>query len=64
MSHEEESPGQTQDTLERLYLSAGLGMPQYCPGYAGGSGCLGRSGILCLDCCTCDPGPDKQEMDV
>lgn len=40
MSHEKESPGQTQDKIERLYLSAGLGTPQCSPGYAGGSGWL------------------------
>lgn len=28
----EEIPGQTQDTLEGLYLSAGLGMPWDPPG--------------------------------
>ena len=30
MSIWEETPGQTKDTLERLYLSAGLGM-SWCP---------------------------------
>ncbi|KAI3377238.1 hypothetical protein L3Q82_009150, partial [Scortum barcoo] len=33
----EEAPGMTQDTLERLCLSAGLGTPQGPPGRAGGS---------------------------
>ena len=33
-----ETPGKTQDTLERLCLSAGLGMPRGPPGRAGGSG--------------------------
>ena len=38
MSHREETPGSTQDTLEGLYLSAGLGTPQMDPpGRAGGS---------------------------
>ncbi|KAI3365602.1 hypothetical protein L3Q82_010686 [Scortum barcoo] len=37
MSHWEEAPGKTQDTLERLCLSAGLGTPQNPPGRAGGS---------------------------
>uniref|UniRef100_A0A3B5A479 BED-type domain-containing protein n=1 Tax=Stegastes partitus TaxID=144197 RepID=A0A3B5A479_9TELE len=42
----EETPGQTQDPLERLYLSAGLGTPRDPPGRAGkrrrGEGGLGR----------------------
>ena len=33
----EETPGPTQDTLEGLYLSAGLGMPRDPPGRADGS---------------------------
>ncbi|KAI3375400.1 hypothetical protein L3Q82_021886, partial [Scortum barcoo] len=37
MSHREEALGKTQDTLERLCLSAGLGTPQGPPGRAGGS---------------------------
>ncbi|KAI3360742.1 hypothetical protein L3Q82_012979 [Scortum barcoo] len=37
MSHREEASGKTQDTLERLCLSAGLGMPRGPPGRAGGS---------------------------
>lgn len=32
MSNWEEGPGQTPDTLERLHLSVGLGMPQYSSG--------------------------------
>ncbi len=36
-SHQEETPGKTQDTLERLYLRTGLGMPRYPPGGAGES---------------------------
>lgn len=28
----EEAPGQRQDTLEKLYLSASLGIPQCSPG--------------------------------
>ncbi|KAI3377251.1 hypothetical protein L3Q82_009155 [Scortum barcoo] len=47
MSHREEALGKTQDTLERLCLSAGLGKPQNPPGRAGGSvrgeGSLGNS---------------------
>ncbi|KAI3362039.1 hypothetical protein L3Q82_012378 [Scortum barcoo] len=31
MSHREEAPGKTQDTLERLCLSAGLGTPRVPP---------------------------------
>ncbi|KAI3363467.1 hypothetical protein L3Q82_012083, partial [Scortum barcoo] len=37
MSHREEAPGKTQDTLARLCLSAGLGTPRGPPGRAGGS---------------------------
>ncbi|KAI3360192.1 hypothetical protein L3Q82_014510 [Scortum barcoo] len=38
MSHrEEEASGKTQDTLEKLCLSAGLGTPRGPPGRAGGS---------------------------
>ena len=44
-ANREETSGSTQDTLERLYLSAGLGTPGDSPGGAGGSGwgedCLG-----------------------
>ncbi|KAK3539790.1 hypothetical protein QTP70_013235 [Hemibagrus guttatus] len=35
--HREEAPGKTQDTLERLCLSAGLGTPRGPSGRAGGS---------------------------
>ncbi|KAK3545623.1 hypothetical protein QTP70_008562, partial [Hemibagrus guttatus] len=38
MPHWEEAPGKTQDTLERLCLSAGLGTPRGPSGRAGGSG--------------------------
>ncbi|KAI3351335.1 hypothetical protein L3Q82_005879 [Scortum barcoo] len=37
MSHREEASGKTQDTLERLCLSAGLGIASGPPGRAGGS---------------------------
>ncbi|KAI3356415.1 hypothetical protein L3Q82_017212 [Scortum barcoo] len=37
MSHREEASGKTQDTLERLCLSTGLGTPRGPPGRAGGS---------------------------
>ncbi|KAK3542076.1 hypothetical protein QTP86_011949 [Hemibagrus guttatus] len=37
MPHREEAPGKTQDTLERLCLSAGLGTPWGPSGGAGGS---------------------------
>ncbi|MEQ2299496.1 hypothetical protein AMECASPLE_015728 [Ameca splendens] len=36
MSHREEAQGTTQDTLEGLCLSAGLGTPWALPGGAGG----------------------------
>ena len=35
----EETPGQNKDTLERLYLSDGLGKSWRPPGGVGGSGC-------------------------
>lgn len=38
MSHREETPGKTQDKLERLCFSAGLGTPRDPTGRAGGSG--------------------------
>ena len=38
MSNREETSGPTQDTLEGLYLLAGLGTPRDSPGRAGGSG--------------------------
>ncbi|KAK3509762.1 hypothetical protein QTP70_008395 [Hemibagrus guttatus] len=41
MPHREEAPGKTQDTLERLCLSAGLGTPRGPSGRAGGK-CLGK----------------------
>ncbi|KAK3510466.1 hypothetical protein QTP70_008659 [Hemibagrus guttatus] len=37
MPHWEEAPGKTQDTLERLCLSAGLGTPRGPSGRAGGN---------------------------
>ncbi|KAK3522177.1 hypothetical protein QTP70_026991, partial [Hemibagrus guttatus] len=37
MPHREEAPGKTQDTLERLCLSAGLGTPRGPSGRVGGS---------------------------
>lgn len=56
-----ETMGHTQDTLERLYLLTGLGMPlcsewtnwRRWPG-------RGRSG-LSLGCCLSVPAPDKQK---
>lgn len=48
MSHWEEALGQIQDTLEGLYLSAGLGMPlcslEDLGGCDWGEGCLGILG--------------------
>ena len=38
MPVQEETPGQTKDMLERLYLSAGLGTSRCPPGGIGGSG--------------------------
>ena len=44
MSIREETSGPTQDTLEGLYLWAGLGTPWDSPGGAGGSG-WGEGGL-------------------
>lgn len=38
MSHQEKAPRWTQETLERIYLLAGLGMPRGPPGGALGGG--------------------------
>ena len=38
MAFWEETPGQTKDTLERLYLLAALGRSRCTPGGIGGSG--------------------------
>uniref|UniRef100_A0A3B4FSL2 Uncharacterized oxidoreductase C24B10.20-like n=1 Tax=Pundamilia nyererei TaxID=303518 RepID=A0A3B4FSL2_9CICH len=51
-------PGQIQDTLERLYLSAGLGMPWCSPRQAGGGG------LFCLGCCPRDPAPLSPEDSI
>lgn len=49
MSHWEEAPGKTQDTVEKLYPSAGLGMPWSSPGQAGGqTACPGDKLFVCL----------------
>ena len=37
MPNREETPGQIKDVLERLYLSAGLGISWCAPGGVGGS---------------------------
>ncbi|KAK3532469.1 hypothetical protein QTP86_018441 [Hemibagrus guttatus] len=47
MPHQEEAPGKTQDTLERLCLSAGLGTPRGPSGRAGGS-VWGEGGVSYL----------------
>ncbi|KAK3506490.1 hypothetical protein QTP70_002151 [Hemibagrus guttatus] len=48
MPHREEAPGKTQDTLERLCLSAGLGTPRGPSGRAGGR-VWGEGAIALLD---------------
>ncbi|KAI3352628.1 hypothetical protein L3Q82_019215 [Scortum barcoo] len=62
MSHREEASGKTQDTLERLCLSAGLGTPRGPPRRAGGSvwgeGSLGISLLRLLP--PCDPSTVRQ----
>ncbi|KAK3520314.1 hypothetical protein QTP70_021348 [Hemibagrus guttatus] len=47
MPHREEAPGKTQDTLERLCLSAGLETPRGPSGRAGGR-VWGEGGYLCF----------------
>ena len=53
-SNWEEAPGQTQNTLQGLYIASGLGTPLDPPGGAGeclwGEGCLGFP-----------PGPDASK---
>lgn len=44
VSKKEETPGQTQDTRERLHLPLGLGTPQHPPRGQGGSSQGGWSG--------------------
>ena len=48
MSNREETSGSTQDTLEGLHLSAGLGTPRYPPRGAGGSG-RGQTPLVLVD---------------
>ncbi|KAI3354891.1 hypothetical protein L3Q82_004687 [Scortum barcoo] len=63
MSHREEASGKTQDTLEKLCLSAGLGTPRGPPGRAGGSvwgeGSLGISAQTAAS--ATDPVPDQAD---
>lgn len=54
-SNQEETPGQTQNSLERLLISSGMGTPWDPPGGAG----RGMSGITC---CHCDSTPDKLKI--
>ncbi|KAI3368497.1 hypothetical protein L3Q82_025510 [Scortum barcoo] len=55
-----EAPGKTQDTLERLCLSAGLGTPRDPPGRAGGSVWgEGSLGISLLRLLPPRPGPGQ-----
>lgn len=69
MSNWEETLWQTQDTLERLNLLAGLRMPwDLPPGGAGESGCgkecLGFSqSEVIQDCCLHEPDQDEQLQD-
>uniref|UniRef100_A0AAZ1XWL4 Immunoglobulin domain-containing protein n=1 Tax=Oreochromis aureus TaxID=47969 RepID=A0AAZ1XWL4_OREAU len=55
MSHWEEAPGQTQDTLKRLHLSAGLGTPWFsftCEGFNISAGWKVRSTQQILSKCS------------
>ena len=54
-----ETPGQTQDALERLYVSAGMGRSRCPPGRVGG--CSWGGECPCLSCCPLDPDTDKQQ---
>ena len=55
----EETPGQTKDMLERLHLSAGLGMSRCPPGGVGGSGWERNIWISILRLLPMLPGPGK-----
>ncbi|KAI3354684.1 hypothetical protein L3Q82_019174 [Scortum barcoo] len=58
MSHREEASGKTQDTLERLCLSAGLGTPRGPPEELEEvSGVREVWASLLMDCCLRDPVP-------
>lgn len=59
LSNQEEIPGQTEDMLERLYLSLGLWVPWYSSGGAGESD-RGERVHFCLVCRPCNL--DKQWM--
>lgn len=62
MSHWEEPPGLTRDTLERLYLLAGLGTPLYSPGQTGGGGWgAGRLGFSAWGVAPLTRAPYKQK---
>ncbi|KAI3359806.1 hypothetical protein L3Q82_014175 [Scortum barcoo] len=56
MSHREEASGKTQDTLEKLCLSAGLGTPRGPPGRARRK-CLGLHLLHLLH--PLGPGPGR-----
>lgn len=57
MSNWKETSGLTKNTLERLYIPSGMGMPQDPPGEAGER----TSRLPCLACCHQDSAPDKTE---
>ena len=58
-SHVEETPGWTQNLLEGLHISSGLGTPWDPPGGDGKLQGRRMTGIPCSACCYCDPSPDK-----
>ena len=62
-SHWEETPGKTQDTLERLCLSASLGTRRGPPGRAGGSGREhGRLGFSVKAAAPATRSPEKRQI--
>jgi len=59
----EETPGKTQDTFERLCLSAGLGTFRGPPGRAGGSGRgQGRLGFSAQAAAPTTRPPEKRQI--
>ncbi|KAI3365743.1 hypothetical protein L3Q82_000753 [Scortum barcoo] len=63
MSHREEASGKTQDTLERLCLSAGLGTPRVPPEELEEVSGVREvwASLLQTDCCLRDPVPDQAD---
>ncbi|KAI3351343.1 hypothetical protein L3Q82_005884 [Scortum barcoo] len=66
MSHQEEAPGKTQDTLERLCLSAGLGMPREGSGtnspFSGWVGSADAQELDIVDTLNCFPVDEERSV--